>query len=394
MDSNFSQFADHETPLAAAVLSSLRTAVIATDLEGKIVYWNAFAEGLYGWPAKEVIGHNVAELQEISGNERPLAEIISAVKAGQTLAEHFALRKKDGASLSALATHSPLAETNGRLMGIVTAIHDSGDHKGSAQERSEIRYPLLESRQELEKIVQERTMELNAATDSLRELSGRLLRMQDDERRRIARELHDSVGQLLAAVSINLASVESEVEKLSPAAARAVSENLALVAEINKEIRTISHLLHPPLLDEAGLVSALSWYVRGFSERSRIRVTMEISPDFPRPTKEMEIAIFRIVQESLTNIHRHSGSAEASVRVVQNNGRVLVEIKDSGKGIPQKSSPNLPGRAGVGIRGMRERIRQLGGVLDIRSDDRGTTVEAILPMMDLSAPSSGNKATL
>jgi signal transduction histidine kinase len=203
--------------------------------------------------------------------------------------------------------------------------------------------------------------------------------MQDDERRRIARELHDSVGQLLAAVSINSASVEAEAAKLSPVAARALSENAGLVGEINKEIRTISHLLHPPLLDEAGLTSALSWYIRGFSERSNIKVAVDIPPDFFRPPEEMEIAIFRIVQESLTNIHRHSGSMQASVRLAHIGDRVVVEIKDSGKGM--SSRPEMRARReGVGIRGMRERIRQLGGVLEIRSDSSGTTVEVTLPV--------------
>ncbi|GAC1505677.1 MAG: hypothetical protein NVS1B11_03840 [Terriglobales bacterium] len=328
--------------------------------------------------ATGAMDYNLSELFAGSGSERHAADILAVATANGSFAGKIAMRNKDGKSFSALASHSALLDAERRVIGVATVIQELEAVDPSTAQGKEI-VSLLDSREDLEKIVQERTTELNAANDNLRELSGRLLRMQDDERRRIARELHDSVGQLLAAVSINTAAVEAEVGKLSSTAARAISENLTLVAEINKEIRTISHLLHPPLLDEAGLASALSWYVRGFSERSKIKVSMDISPNFTRPTEETEIAIFRIVQESLTNIHRHSGSVEASVRVTHDDGQVSVEIRDRGKGIPQQLSSNLSGRAGVGIRGMRERIRQLGGTLEIRSDGTGTTVAAVLP---------------
>jgi PAS domain S-box-containing protein len=212
------------------------------------------------------------------------------------------------------------------------------------------------------------------------EFASRLQSMQDEERRRLARELHDSVGQTLAALSMNIAVVQAQSDKLDSSGARAVSENAHLVEQVSREIRTISHLLHPPLLDIAGLASALRWYVDGFSERSNIKVDLEIPSDFGRLPDELEIAIFRIVQECLTNIHRHSGSTTATIRLHQEAGHLSVQVQDSGKGIrPEKHRELIElGRGGVGFAGMRERLRPLGGTLEIKSDESGTVVSAIL----------------
>ncbi len=212
------------------------------------------------------------------------------------------------------------------------------------------------------------------------ELAARFQRMQDDERKRIARELHDSVGQLLAAIGMNISIVQLQSHKLDAEGARAVSENAMLVEQVSREIRTISHLLHPPLLDVAGLVSALRWYVDGFSERSKIKVELDIPADFGRLPDEVEIAIFRIVQECLTNIHRHSGSDSATIALAKENDSLTVQVKDNGKGIPKEKRRDLleSGRAGIGFGGMRERLRQLHGSLDIQSEGRGTTVIAKL----------------
>jgi signal transduction histidine kinase len=149
----------------------------------------------------------------------------------------------------------------------------------------------------------------------LRDLSGRLLQMQDEERRRIARELHDSAGQLITAIGLNL-SIVGASDNLSPAASKAVAEAVVLGEELSREIRTMSYLLHPPLLDEAGLASALQWYVSGFGERSNIKVTLHLPPELPRLSSELEISIFRIVQEALTNVYRHSGSPTARVSIL------------------------------------------------------------------------------
>ncbi|HEY6073744.1 MAG TPA: ATP-binding protein [Anaerolineales bacterium] len=221
-------------------------------------------------------------------------------------------------------------------------------------------------------------------------LARRLLQVQDEERRRIARDLHDSAGQLLAAVSMNLDKIAVEAAKLSPEAALCVRQNIAMVQEINNEIRTISHLLHPPMLEEAGLPSVLRWLVDGFAQRSNIQTTLEISEDFQRLPPAMELAVFRVIQECLTNVHRHSGSLSCTVKIVRGDDQVRIEIRDRGRGIPNTHLSNLPASSGVGIRGARERIQQLGGTLEIASSPEGTTITATLPV---SAPdSNGGRA--
>ena len=221
------------------------------------------------------------------------------------------------------------------------------------------------------------------AEDSVREVSGRLLQIQDEERRHFARELHDSAGQMLAALHMNLVALEAETSKISESAANLLQKNLDLVAELSKEVRTISHLLHPPLLDDLGLSAAIRDYVQGFAERSKINVDLEIPAEFGRLPREFETAIFRVVQESLTNIHRHSESPVAKICISHSEKTVSVEIQDEGKGMsPEKRSElKLTGKAGVGIRGMRERLRQLGGTLEIEParDGPGTVVIARLP---------------
>jgi signal transduction histidine kinase len=255
---------------------------------------------------------------------------------------------------------------------------------GEARRRGE--EGLRAAQRELEDAVKERTAELDSTNDNLRELSARLLQLQDDERRRIARELHDSVGQMLAALGMNLAAVGTDLERLTKTA-NAVNDSAALVQELSREVRTISHLLHPPLLDEAGLASALRWYIEGFAQRSKIKVDLEFPADFGRLSRESETAIFRTVQECLTNVHRHSQSPTATIRIAVSDGHVRVEVEDRGKGIPPQRQSEMAsmGIPGVGIRGMRERLRQLGGSLDIQSNGKGTLIVARLPATVSSA---------
>jgi signal transduction histidine kinase len=235
--------------------------------------------------------------------------------------------------------------------------------------------------EELEKRVKERTAELERAQESLRTLSGRLLEAQDEERRRIARELHDSAGQILTALKMNLAPVEDHLEARHSSLVKPVQDSLKLIDELSKELRTMSYLLHPPLLDEAGLPSAIRWYVEGFAERSKIRVSLDVAQDLGRLSSDLETTIFRIVQEGLTNIHRHSGSATASICVSRARRAVKVEISDHGKGMPASEHGTSTGvtKLGVGIQGMRERVRQLGGEFEIVSGSNGTSVIATLP---------------
>lgn len=240
---------------------------------------------------------------------------------------------------------------------------------------------LLHAQGELEERVKQRTAELDAANQGLRELTARLMQLQDDERRRIARELHDSVGQTLAALSMNLTRVGADIERLGQTA-KTIADSSVLVQEMNKEVRTISYLLHPPLLDEAGLVSALKWYIDGYSQRSGIEVELEVPEDFGRLPRELETGIFRTVQECLTNIHRHSGSSTARICLTRSGGELRLQVQDHGTGLAAKTLEEVEsaGTPGVGIRGMRERMRQLGGILEINSNGSGMIVEARLPI--------------
>ena len=263
--------------------------------------------------------------------------------------------------------------------GLSVYFLDITAQKRASDEQSQLLQSLSEAREHLEIRVQERTAELATANDGLRDLSTRLMKIRDEERKRLALELHDSVGQLLAALSMNISAVQSQSHKLDSAGARAVSENAGLVQQVSNEIRTISHLLHPPLLEVAGLVSALRWYVDGFSERSKIAVDLEITSDFPRLPSETELAIFRIIQECLTNIHRHSGSTTATICIRQENSRLMIQVRDNGKGISlEKQLQMATSSGGVGLRGMKERLRQLGGNLTLQSEGTGTTVTATL----------------
>ncbi len=235
--------------------------------------------------------------------------------------------------------------------------------------------------------------ELHRKTQQLEMLNARMTVLQEEERRRIARELHDSVGQILVAISMNSVLVEAESHKLSPNAAQHLSENAAMVQEASKQIRTISHLLHPPLLDEVGLASALEWYVEGFSKRSKIEAKLDIPREFAGLSKEMELSIFRVVQECLTNIHRHAGSPTAGIRIIQDEACLRVEIEDAGKGIPleKRSAFGSSAHTGVGLRGMRERLRQLGGTLQVQPNSPGTRVIAILPVLRATSAPSGQE---
>ncbi len=252
----------------------------------------------------------------------------------------------------------------------------------SAHEQLELREESLRLfNEDLEKRVAVRTLELKQAEASARQLGAQVLKMQDDERRRIARELHDSVGQMVALLNMDLGRLQTSAD-FNPAQSEILSDCKGLAESVIHEIRTISHLLHPPLLDEMGLPSALKWYIEEFSKRSGVATDLEIETDFGRLPGDHEIALFRIIQESLTNVHRHSGSEQATVRLTQSAASVGVEIVDQGKGIPAEKRKNFEagGAMGVGLRGMRERVEQLGGAMELRSGDSGTTVSATLPV--------------
>jgi len=241
--------------------------------------------------------------------------------------------------------------------------------------------------------------DLKRGADELRKLTVQLLATQDGERRRIARDLHDSTVQDLAAVQLNIDRALRLAPNIVDPARSALQESRQLVEQSQREIRTLSYLLHPPMLDEAGLPSALRWYVEGFSKRSGISVVLQVSPELHKrrlPT-EVETALFRVVQEGLSNVHRHSGSSTARIRLKWEHSRasgkqfIALEIADEGRGILAKAEPVFAGGGlgsreapalGVGLAGMRERVRQLGGRLDIASNESGMSARAIVPLDD------------
>ena len=255
-----------------------------------------------------------------------------------------------------------------------------------AQEAELVKEQLRSANQDLERRVRERTIELQRRNFEIQELSRRLLRAQDQERRRLARELHDSTGQLLVTLTVNLSLLKSDVGTVNSRAEQLINEVNSTAQEINRQLRTLSYLLHPPLLDETGLVSALRWYIDGFTQRSDIKVELDLPANLERYSQDMEITIFRIVQESLTNIHRHSGSKTAQVRITHHNDRVLLEITDQGKGVQAGSGGSEesgPARPGVGILGMQERVRQFGGTFDFSSGAAGTSTVVSFPIPEI-----------
>jgi signal transduction histidine kinase len=235
-----------------------------------------------------------------------------------------------------------------------------------------------------------KTRQLEQLNRELRALSARLITMQDEERRRIARDLHDSVGQFVAAMSMNNGMALRQADKLSREAADALHQNSLLVEQLSKEIRTISHLLHPPLLDEVGLMPAIRSYADGFTERSNVKVSVDLSPEIGRLAPNLEISVFRIVQECLTNVYRHSGSETACIKIWPSEKLLTVQVSDEGKGIPaeKRISMFLGSNQGVGLSGMRERVRELGGTLQIQSSEGGTSITAALPLVTAVALSA------
>jgi signal transduction histidine kinase len=235
--------------------------------------------------------------------------------------------------------------------------------------------------------------ERRQAEEALHQLSTRLLQLQDEERRRLGRELHDSLAQSVLAVNLNLAQAMQSSDSLSERSRHALAEARRLLQEMSREIRTLSYLLHPPLLDELGLVSAIQEYAGGFSERSGITVQLDLQAGFARLSQDAETALFRIVQESLSNIQRHSGSASAVICLRADATQVQLDISDQGRGIDKAKvdAGNGQGpRLGVGILGMRERMKQLGGKLDIESLPSGTTVRATIPVVTEAPLASSN----
>ena len=302
---------------------------------GEIIYCNDSLAALLGISSEALIGVCVRDLAHADDKD-------AAQSLLQTLGMHSSegevrLRKIDGSVLPTRLSLSPLSR-DGAIFGVL--VSDLTTEKSNA------------------------------------ELVARIQHLQDEERRNLARELHDSVGQLLAGISMNLGTLQNSAANLSPSHSKLLDDSAAMVAEVTKEIRTISHLLHPPLLGVAGLCSAIRWYVDGFSERSHIKVELDIPDDIGPLSSEVEIALFRVVQECLTNVYRHSGSDSCSIKLQREQQWLQLEIHDAGKGMPSQ----VKASSGVGIRGMKERVRHLGGTLEVTSSVGGTIVVARVPL--------------
>jgi signal transduction histidine kinase len=278
-------------------------------------------------------------------------------------------------------TISPIRDASGKIVGASKIARDISERKKieRALRESEERYRTLANA--LDTQVQFRTQELEKRNSQLRDLSGRLMESQDVERRHIARELHDSSGQTLAALGMQLARVNVDAMHNPAQLPKTIEDAEALVQHLSQEIRTTSYLLHPPMLDETGISSALSWYVQGLEERSGLKVRLSIPDNFGRLPSEMELLIFRLVQECLTNIHRHSGSTTAQIEITREEERIHMAVQDEGGGMsPQRLAEIQSHGTGVGIRGMSERVRQFHGDLVIESNGSGTRVYACLPL--------------
>lgn len=325
------------------------------SIDGIIRFWNRGAEEMYGWSASQACGKLAQEFLKTE-YPQPREEVKKKLFELEAWQGELTQRMRDGRRIVVASRQVLRKDERGEPSGILEINRDI-----TSQKEAEL---------------------------SLQRLSVRLLQLQDEERRRIARELHDSTGQTLAALVIHLSAISERVGESDPSSAEILREAIKISQQASDEIRTLSYLLHPPTLDVAGLASALKWLVDGFMQRSKLQVQLEISPDLGRLSQNLETAIFRIVQESLTNVFRHSGSPTAEIRLSRRARIVNLEVSDRGGGIPQETLAKLNGsggQIGVGIHGMRERVRQLGGFLQLHSGATGTTVADSLPETEAAA---------
>jgi PAS domain S-box-containing protein len=342
-----------------SLIEEMHVGVVLMGPDATIQFANRAALEIFGLSEEEVIGKNSSQIDLIAVNEEgieipfPARPVPRAIASGQPIHNEVMGWKKPGSDevLWIIGEAVPIIRENGGLDHVIASFSD------------------ITKRKEAEK--------------RLHQLSAHLLQLQDEERRRLGRELHDSLAQSVMAVNLDLAQVARFKSSLAPAVNKAISDARETLREMSREIRTLSYLLHPPVLDELGLATAVKEYAAGFSARSGIDIELDLQPFFRRLPQETETALFRIVQESLANIQKHSGSSSATVRLRAGSRDVELEITDQGRGFDKGlferngSGPRL----GVGILGMRERMAQLGGKLDVESTPSGTTVRATIQVM-------------
>ena len=342
-------------------------AIFVLDPEGFVLTWNAGAQAIKGYTHDEIVGQHFSKfyLPEAVQSGWPARELELAQKEGRFSDEGWRV-KKDGSSFWASVIITALRDSEGKLSGFAKVTQDLTERR-QWEERIQTLNKELRARvgqfDESQRLLELRTLELQR-------LSVQLLQIQDEERRRLARELHDELGQQLSGLKLAL-DTGDPYKDAAEIAGRALDT-----------VRNLSYLLHPPLLDEAGLRPALHWYIDGLTKRSKIEISLNLIPAvFPRLSRDIEVTAFRVIQESLTNVYRHSGAQSAHVEIERQLDMVIVRIRDYGKGLdPQLTDVRASSRLGVGINGMRERIRQLGGEFRVLRAEPGTLVEARIPL--------------
>jgi PAS domain S-box-containing protein len=342
-------------------------AIFVLDPEGKVLTWSPGAQAMKGYTRDEIVGKHFSKFypDEAVRSGWPQRELAIAEKEGRFADEGWRVRK-DGTTFWASVIISPLRGADGKLSGFAKVTQDLTARR-DADERVQTLNRELRDRvsqlDETRRLIELRTLELQ-------KLSSQLLQVQDEERRRIARELHDDLGQQLTVIKMELVNLSGadEVSRLTDTAAATV--------------RNLSYLLHPPLLDETGLRAALHWYIEGIAKRSDIEISLTFMPQaFPRLPRDIETTIYRIIQESLTNVCRHARSESARVEIEKQSESVLVRVRDYGIGLRHElAGRDVSSGLGVGVTGMRERVRQFGGELTISRAEPGTRVEARIPL--------------
>ena len=369
--------ADQAIALLVAIVNSSEDAIFSSNLDGIITSWNGGAEKLYGYTALEVLEKNINVLIPPDRLDEEMA-MIDRIARGERI-EHWdtARVRKDGAEVNVSLMISPVRDSTGKVVGASRIARDISQRKESERAliESEHRFHALADALDAEVLFRTRELERRNAeileqSRKMEDLSQRLLQTQDEERRRIARELHDSAGNTLAALGLTLSQLAREA-KNNPELSTHLKDAETLLQQLSRDISATSYLLHPPLLDECGLSLALRWYVDGLAQRSDLKIDLNIPEQFERLPEEMELAVFRIVQESLTNVHRHSGSKTAKIRVGREEELISVEIQDRGRGMsPERLAEVQRHGAGVGVL-----LRHGGGSHEATHVDAGVSVK-------------------